>query len=150
MIVAIGSDPNAVELKNELIDELKECGHKVVDFGSDDPVYAKVAIAVAESVVRGECERGIVVCGTGIGVSVAANKVPGARCALVTDHYQAERAALSNDANLIAMGQLVTGVAVARGMLRVWMTNTGCFDPQGRSGPKVSHILEYENIYDSQ
>jgi len=141
--VAIGCDPNATTLKNEIIAELKELGHQVTDLGSDDPVYANVVIAVAEAVVRGEYDRGVVMCGTGIGASIAANKVPGAYCALVTDVYQAERAALSNDANLIAMGAQITGPTTARQMARVYMENTGNFDPAGRSGPKVARITEY-------
>lgn len=149
MKVAIGCDPNATPLKGEVIEELESMGHEVRDFGSEDPIYANVVIDVAEAVVRGEYERGVVMCGTGIGASIAANKVPGAYCALLTDHYQAERAALSNDANMIAMGQQVTGSKVARGMARVYMENTGNFDPNGRSGPKVQRIYEYAEEHDS-
>lgn len=149
MKIAIGCDPNAAPLKQEVIDEAKSMGHQVADFGSDDPIYAKVAIAVAESVVHGEYDRGIVLCGTGIGASIAANKVPGAYCALVTDHYQAERAALSNNANLIAMGQQVTGSKIARGMVRVWLENTEHFDPSGRSGPKMQRIYDYAREHES-
>ena len=143
MEFAIGCDPNAQTLKKEIIDELQSLGHKVEDFGSDNPIYAEVVIAVAEAVVRGDYERGIVLCGTGIGASIAANKVPGAYCALVTDCYQAERAALSNNANLIAMGQQVTGSIIARRMARIWAKNAEKFDPSGRSGRKVKHIVEY-------
>lgn len=143
MNVAIGCDPNAAPLKHEIIDELKSLGHRVDDFGSDDPIYADVVIEVAEAVVRGDYDRGVVLCGTGIGASIAANKVPGAYCALVSDLYQAERAALSNNANLIALGQQVTGFTIARLMVRTWMANTGNFDPAGRSGPKVKRISDY-------
>ncbi|MFW6253136.1 MAG: RpiB/LacA/LacB family sugar-phosphate isomerase, partial [bacterium] len=90
-----------------------------------------------------EFDRGIVMCGTGIGASIAANKVPGVYCALLTDCYQAERAALSNDANVVAFGQQVTGSHVARMMTRIYMTHTGSFDPSGRSGPKVARIKDY-------
>ena len=143
MRVAIGCDPNATPLKREVIDELESLGHEVTDFGSDDPIYANVVFEVAEAVVRGEYHRGVVMCGTGIGASIAANKVPGAYCALVTDYYQAERAALSNNANMIAMGQQVTGSKIARGMARTWVENTEHFDPNGRSGPKVERIYKY-------
>ena len=143
MRVAIGCDPNATPLKQEVIDELTALGHEVTDFGSEDPIYANVVIEVAEAVAAGKYDRGVVMCGTGIGASIAANKVRGAYCALVTDHYQAERAALSNNANLIAMGQQVTGNKVARGMVKVWMENTEHFDPEGRSGPKVERIYRY-------
>lgn len=143
MKIAIGCDPNATPLKEEVIQELESLGHSVSDLGSDDPIYANVVIDVAEAVVRGEYERGVVLCGTGIGASIAANKVPGAFCALVTDVYQAERAALSNDANMIAMGQQVTGSKVARLMAKTYFENTGNFDPTGRSAPKVQRIYDY-------
>ncbi len=149
MKVAVGCDPNAAPLKKELMDEVAGMGHELKDFGADDPIYANVVIAVAEAVARGEYDRGVVLCGTGIGASIAANKVPGAYCALVTDCYQAERAALSNDANLIAMGQQVTGDKVARMMARVYFENTGNFDPSGRSGPKVQRIKEYATKRDA-
>lgn len=143
MKIAIGCDPNASALKREVIEELSALGHEVIDLGSDDPIYANVVIDVAEGVVAGTYERGIVMCGTGIGASIAANKVPGAYCALVTDVYQAERAALSNNANLIAMGAQVTGDKVARLMARTWIGNTNDFDPAGRSAPKMGRIYEY-------
>lgn len=143
MKIAIGCDPNAAPLKQEVIDELQSMGHEIKDFGADDPIYANVVIDVAEAVVRGEYDRGVVMCGTGIGASIAANKVPGAYCALVTDAYQAERAALSNDANMIAMGQQVTGSKVARLMAKTYFENTGNFDPAGRSAPKVQRIYDY-------
>ena len=143
MRVAVGCDPNAFPLKSEVTEELESLGHEVSDFGADDPVYANVVIAVAEAVARGDYDRGVVMCGTGIGASIAANKVPGAYCALVTDAYQAERAALSNNANMIAMGQQVTGNKVGRLMASVYMTNTPNYDPSGRSGPKVQRIYDY-------
>ena len=149
MKVACGCDPNATPLKKEVMAELGSMGHEVTDFGSDDPIYANVVIEVAEAVVRGEFDRGVVLCGTGIGASIAANKVPGAYCALVTDCYQAERAALSNDANMIAMGQQVTGDKVARMMARTYFENTGNFDPAGRSGPKVQRIYDYAAEHDA-
>lgn len=142
MRIAIGCDPNATVLKMEIIDELRLLGHEVKDFGSDDPIYANVAFAVAEAVVRGEHDRGIVLCGTGIGASLAANKVPGAYCALVTDTYQAERAVLSNNANLIALGSQVTGNMLARVIVRTWMAST--YQSGGRSEDKNKRIRDYE------
>jgi ribose 5-phosphate isomerase B len=141
MKVAIGCDPNAASLKYELIEELKGLGHEVTDLGSDDPIYANVAIDVAEAVAAGTYERGIVLCGTGIGVSLAANKVPGAYCAQVTSAYQAERAALSNNANMIAIGSQVTGNMLARLLVRTWMANG--YTPSDRSEPKIQRIYEY-------
>ena len=143
MKVAIGCDPNASELKEELIDELKSLGHAVDDFGSDDPIYPNVVIEVGEAVAAGRYERGVVLCGTGIGASIAANKVTGVFCALVTDVYQAERAALSNNANVIAMGAQVTGASLARSLLRTWMAHS--YSNGGRSEAKINRISEYES-----
>ncbi len=141
MKVAIGCDPNASALKMEVIEELKSLGHEVVDFGSEDEIYANVAIEVAESVANGEFHRGVVICGTGIGVSLAANKVPKALCALVTNAYQAERAALSNNANMIALGSQVTGDKLARLLVRTWMSLA--YTPNSRSDSKIQRIYDY-------
>ncbi|QQO09899.1 RpiB/LacA/LacB family sugar-phosphate isomerase [Breznakiella homolactica] len=141
MKIAVGCDPNASALKLEVIEELTSLGHEVTDFGSDDPLYANVAIAVAEAVSRGDYEKGVVLCGTGIGVSLAANKVPGAYCALVTDAYQAERAALSNNANMIALGSQVTGNKTARLLVRTWASLV--YKPGGPSDDKNRQIYKY-------
>jgi len=141
MKVAIGCDPNAAWLKQEIIEELESLGHEVQDFGSENPIYADVVIETAEAVVRGDYDRGVVLCGTGLGASIAANKVPGAYCALVTDNYQAERATLSNNANMIALGAQVTGNKVARMLVRTFMAHA--FQPGSRSEPKVQRIYEY-------
>ena len=117
--IALGCDPNADWLKAELKAELEELGYEWEDYGSDDPIYANVAIEVAEAVAAGKHERGILICGTGIGVSISANKVPGAYCAVVNNAYQAERAAKSNNANLIAMGSQVLGDKLARLLVRI-------------------------------
>ena len=142
MKLAFGCDPNAQDLKTILIREAESLGHEVVDYPSEDPIYANVAIAVATDVAAGEADRGVLVCGTGIGVSIAANKVPGAYCACVADVYQAQRATLSNNANIIAMGSLVLGPETARLCLREYLAGT--FDPGSRFGPKVDRIREYE------
>ena len=142
MKLAFGCDPNATELKQTLIKEAERLGHEVVDFPSGDPIYANTAIAVAKSVAAGEEDRGILLCGTGIGVSIAANKVPGAYCACVTDIYQAQRAVLSNNANLISMGAQVVGVESAKMFMDEYLSHT--FDPKSRSAPKVDRINEYE------
>ena len=107
MKIGIGNDHSALELKAEIIEFLKEKGHEVVDYGTyttdscDYPVYGE---KVARAVVAGEVEKGILICGTGIGVSIAANKVPGAYAALVNNVYQAQRAQISNNANIITLG----------------------------------------------
>lgn len=142
MKLAFGCDPNATDFKNTLLAYVKAKGHDCTDFGSDDPVYANVAIQVAEEVAAGHYDRGILICGTGIGVCIAANKVKGAYAALVNNVYQAQRAALSNNANLITMGAQVTGIEVAKMMVDEYLAST--FDPQSRSMPKVARIYDYE------
>lgn len=142
MKYAVGCDPNAMSLKETLVSDLKSDGHHVEDFGSEDPVYANVAITVAEAVAAGEYDRGLLLCGTGIGVSIAANKVKGAVAALVSDAYSAERAIKSNNANIICMGAFTLGRETARSCLRVW--NTAEFDPSSPSAPKVKRFVEYD------
>ncbi|HRL49727.1 MAG TPA: RpiB/LacA/LacB family sugar-phosphate isomerase [Propioniciclava sp.] len=142
MKLAFGCDPNAYEMKDALIEEAKALGHEVVDFPSEDPIYANVAVQVAEYVVDGHADRGVLVCGTGIGVSIAANKVRGAYCACVTDVYQAQRATLSNNANLISMGSQVLGVETAKVLLGEYLGHE--FDAGSRSAPKVARIREFE------
>jgi ribose 5-phosphate isomerase B len=142
MKVLIGCDPNAEEFKKQLISYIQELGVEVFDAGSDDPVYANTAIKVAEAVASKEYDRGILVCGTGIGVCIAANKVKGAYAALINDVYQAQRAQLSNNANIVTMGAQVTGIEVAKCMVKEYLS---CFfDPNSRSAPKLERILEYE------
>lgn len=142
MKIAIGCDPNAADFKKQLIPFIEQLGHEVVDFGADDPIYANTAIELAEAVARGECERGVLICGTGIGVSIAANKVKGAYAALVNNVYQAQRATLSNNANIITMGAQVTGIELGKCLVKEYLANT--FDPKSRSLPKVQRICDYE------
>lgn len=143
MKLVFGCDPNAEELKQVLMNEARKMGHEVADFGSTDPIYANVVIRLGEAVAAGEYDRGIVLCGTGIGASIAANKVKGVYCALVNDVYQAQRAQLSNNANVIAMGAQVIGPEVAKVLLETYLANK--FDQESRSAPKVARITEYEN-----
>jgi len=142
MKIAVGSDPNATDFKMQLIPFINGLGHEIVDFGSDDPIYANVAIDVAKAVSSKECERGILICGTGIGVSIAANKVMGAYAACVNDIYQAQRAQLSNNANIITMGAQVIGLESAKCLVKEYLSVT--FDPKSRSLPKVQRICDYE------
>ena len=142
MRIAIGCDPNARDFKEALIPFIKELGHECDDFGSDDPVYANVAIAVAEDVAAGRHDRGILVCGTGIGVGIAANKVKGAYAATVCNVYQARRAQLSNNANIITMGAQVTGIELGKCLVEAYLNAE--YVPNPRSAPKVERILEYE------
>ena len=142
MKIAFGCDPNAYALKKELMEYVRSLGHEVYDFGSDDTIYANVAFAVAEAVAAKEYDRGILICGTGIGVSIAANKVKGAYAACIHDVYQAQRAELSNHANIITMGSQVIGSELAKCMVKEYLSVT--YDPNSRSAPKVDRIYEYE------
>ena len=142
MKIGFGCDPNAAELKKALIETVEELGHEAIDYGSEDPIYFNVALEAANAVVNKEVDRAVVICGTGIGISISANKVKGAYCALVTNMYQAQRAQLSNNANMIAFGSQVTGVQLAQELLKEYLKHT--FDPESRSKPKVDRICEYE------
>jgi ribose 5-phosphate isomerase B len=142
MKVVIGCDPNAVDFKAQLIPYMEGMGYEVCDFGSDDPIYANVAIQVGKAVAAKEYDRGILICGTGIGVCITANKVPGVYAALVTDIYQAQRAVLSNNANIITMGSQVMGIELAKCLVKEYLSLT--FDPNGRSASKLARLLEYE------
>lgn len=107
MKIAIGNDHAAVALKNEIAQHLRDLGHEVVNFGTDtnDSVdYPVYGFKVANAVASGECELGVAICGTGIGISMAANKVKGIRCALCSEPLSAEMTRRHNDANMLAMG----------------------------------------------
>jgi ribose 5-phosphate isomerase B len=139
--IAIGCDPNADALKKAIIKHLAELGYECEDYGSDDPIYANVAIAVAEAVATGKHDRGILMCGTGIGVSIAANKVPGAYAALCSDAYSTERSIKSNNVNIMTLGEQVTGVELAKSLVSIWMNSE--YTPGGRSEPKIQRICDY-------
>ncbi|RKY02914.1 MAG: RpiB/LacA/LacB family sugar-phosphate isomerase [Spirochaetes bacterium] len=139
--VAIGCDPNAKELKEILKKHLEELGYEWEDYGSDDPIYANVAFKVAEAVAAGKHDRGILLCGTGIGMCIAANKVPGAYAALCHDAYSTERSRKSNNANIMTMGAQVIGPELAKTLLTIWMKSE--YTPGGRSEPKIQRIYEY-------
>ena len=143
MKIAFGCDPNAQSFKEALIEYVKELGHETYDLGSDDPIYANVAFTVAKDVVDGKYDRGILLCGTGIGVSIAANKVKGAYAACVHDVYQAQRAALSNNANVITMGSQVVGIELAKCMVKEYLSQT--YSENSRSHVKVQRIVDFEN-----
>ena len=139
--IAIGCDPNAAGLKKAIIKHLAELGYECEDYGSDDPIYANVAIAVAEAVAAGKHDRGILMCGTGIGVSIAANKVPGAYAALCSDAYSTERSIKSNNVNIMTLGEQVTGVELAKSLVSIWINTE--YTPGGRSEPKIQRICDY-------
>ena len=124
MRIVIGADHAGFPLKQELIVHLEADGHDVVDAGtnSTDPVdYPDFAAAVSRAVVGGEAERGIIVCGSGAGASIAANKITGIRCAVVHDHYTANQAVEHDDMNVLALGARVIGGATAMDIVDTFM-----------------------------
>ena len=144
MKLAIGCDEAACELKELLKTHLLEGGHDVTDFGTHDcaPVlYPDVAFEVAERVAKGDFERAVLLCGTGIGMAISANKVPGIRAAQCHDTYSAERASRSNDAQIVTLGARVVGAELAKAIVDTWLR---CNFDGGRSIPKVRRIEEYE------
>jgi ribose 5-phosphate isomerase B len=140
--IAIGCDPNASELKNVLRDHIVSLGHEVKDFGNEDPIYANTAFAVAEAVATGEYTRGVLLCGTGIGVCLAANKVFGALAVNCSDAYSVERSIKSNNANILTLGSQVMGVELAKTLVTNWLSYT--YETGGRSDAKNQRIKEYE------
>ncbi|MFN2275595.1 MAG: RpiB/LacA/LacB family sugar-phosphate isomerase [Anaerolineales bacterium] len=140
--IAIGADPNAFQLKDILVEHIRSMGYQVEDYSRDDPIYANIAVELAEAVVRGEHHSGVLICGTGIGMSIAANKVPGAYAALCSDPYSTERARLSNNANIMTLGAQVMGPELAKALVSIWLGNE--YVSGGRSEPKIQRIYEYE------
>lgn len=140
--IALGGDPNADGLKGVLKAHLAELGYEWKDFGSQDLIYANVAIDLAKAVASGEHDRGILLCGTGIGVCIAANKVPGARVALCSDPYSTERSIKSNNANIMTLGAQVTGAELAKYLVTIWLRSE--YEPGCRSEPKIQRIDQYD------
>jgi len=147
MKIVVGSDHFGYPLKEDLKDYLQELGHEPVDLGCqnpDEPVdYPDIAMAVAEEIARGTYERGILICGTGIGMAIVANKIPGVRAACCHDPYSAERARKSNDAQVITMGSQVIGLALGRQILDHWLASEFA---GGRSTSKVEKIKRLDQI----
>ena len=148
MKLAIGCDHGGFDMKEALVAYLREEGHEVKDFGSYDKSsidYPDYAIPVAEGVARGEFERGIVICTTGIGVSISANKVLGIRCALVTDEYSAKMTREHNDTNVLALGANVTTVVRAKGIVDIWLEEA--FSHGERHQRRIDKISAYEKTH---
>lgn len=127
MRIGLGSDHGGVELKRSIADYLSGRGIQVVDYGTDTDQsvdYPDFGEKVAVAVTSGEVDGGIVICGTGIGISIAANKIPGIRAALVTDPYMARMAKEHNNANILALGGRVISPEAARQMVAAWLDAT--------------------------
>ena len=150
MKLAIAGDSAGEGLAKVLADHLKD-KHQVAEISrtdeGPDAFYANLSDRVASQVKDGTFDRAILVCGTGIGVCIAANKVPGIRAALTHDTYSAERAALSNDAHIITMGARVIGPELAKAIADAWLAETENFDKAGKSAGNVNAIDAVDSKY---
>jgi ribose 5-phosphate isomerase B len=147
MSIALGCDQNALRLKELLKDHLASLGQEVEDYGvsTNDPVdYPDIALKVAEAIAQGRHSRGILVCGTGIGMAIAANKVPGVYAATCHDPYSAERARKSNNAQIMTMGAQIVGPELAKTLVTIWLRAEF---QGGTSQPKVDKIKDIEDRY---
>lgn len=145
MTIAIGSDHGGFRLKEEIKNLLEEKNLAYHDFGThstDSVDYPDIASSVAGAVVAGECDRGILICGTGIGISIAANKINGIRAALCHDVFSAQMSREHNDANILAMGERVIGPGLARAIVEKWLTTEFS---GGRHAGRVCKISELES-----
>ncbi|WP_053361072.1 ribose 5-phosphate isomerase B [Bacillus sp. FJAT-27251] len=145
MRVAISSDHGGINIREEIKQLMDEMGIEYEDFGCECETsvdYPDYALPVAEKVAQGEFDRGILICGTGIGMSIAANKVKGIRCALVHDVYSAKLTRQHNDSNIIAMGERVIGPGLAREIAKAWL---GEEFEGGRHANRIGKIASYEN-----
>ncbi len=145
MKIAIGSDHGAFALKNKFIEHLQKQGHEVVDFGTytlESCDYPDFAGAAAKAVAAGQCEKGIVLCTTGIGVSITANKVRGIRCALLSDVVSARLTRLHNDTNMMAIGAAITGEMLALEILDTWLGTE--FSGDARHQRRIDKMMALE------
>ncbi|MBN6885035.1 ribose 5-phosphate isomerase B [Cytobacillus horneckiae] len=144
MKVAIASDHGGINIREEIKSLLEELNIEYVDFGCECKTsvdYPDYALPVAEKVAKGEFDKGILICGTGIGMSIAANKVKGIRCALVHDTFSAKATREHNDSNILAMGERVIGPGLARDIAKIWLSTD--FEG-GRHENRVGKITKYE------
>ncbi len=147
MSIAIGCDEAAFSMKEVIKDLLIKKGYEVEDFGVYDktPVlYPDIAVNVAKAIIGGRHERGILLCGTGIGMAIAANKVPGIRAAVCHDPFSTERSRKSNNAQIMTMGARVIGEELAKNLVSLWLD---CEFEGGGSTAKVEKIADYEKEF---
>lgn len=143
MKIALGADHAGFEYKDRIAQILREKGHETLDFGTHDPTpvdYPQYGYAVGEAVASGQAERGIVVCGSSLGIAMAANKVPGIRCAPVAEPYSAELARRHNDANVLALSERLTGWEMIEQVLDVYLKTP--FDG-GRHAFRIAQLFEF-------
>ena len=144
MKIVIGCDEAAFELKEAVKAMLVQEGHTVTDKGVYDknPAdYPDIAFAAADDILEGRAERGVLMCGTGIGMSISANKVPGIRAAVCHDPFSTERSRKSNDAQIMCLGARIIAPELAKYLIKLWLT---CDFEGGGSAPKVEKIKLYE------
>ncbi len=147
MKIAMACDHGAVELKNKLKAHLQEKGMEVVDFGThttDSCDYPDYIAPAAQAVASGECERGIVLCTTGIGVSIVANKIKGIRCALLSDTVTARLTREHNDTNMMALGAGVTGPMLAQEIVDIWLATE--FSHAERHQRRIDKVMALDNL----
>lgn len=147
MKIAMACDHGAVELKNKLKAHLQEKGMEVVDFGThttDSCDYPDYIVPAAQAVASGECDRGIVLCTTGIGVSIVANKIKGIRCALLSDTVTARLTREHNDTNMMALGAGVTGPMLAQEIVDIWLATE--FSHAERHQRRIDKVMALDNL----
>ena len=145
MKIAIGCDHGALALKNKFVAHLEALGHEVKDCGTytlDSCDYPDFGAAAAKAVASGECEKGIVLCTTGIGISIAANKVKGIRCALLSDVWSAKMTRLHNDTNMMALGAGVVGENLALEIVDTWLFTE--FSGEERHQRRIDKLMALE------
>lgn len=143
MKIAIGCDHGGFRLKTDILTYLEELGHEVKDFGTyseDSCDYPDVAQEVAKEILEGNFERGILICGTGIGIGIAANRYKGIRASLCHDTFSAKATREHNDANILTMGERVIGPGLAREIVQVWLTT------EFTGGRHARRIQKIENV----
>ncbi|HLR34629.1 MAG TPA: ribose 5-phosphate isomerase B [Tissierellales bacterium] len=143
MKIGIASDHGGYELKEDIKEYLKEQGIEYIDYGTksgDSVDYPDFALKLSEGVIKKECERGIAICGTGIGISISCNKVPGIRCALCGDTYSARMSMEHNNANILALGGRVVGKDLAMEIVSIWLKSEFQGGRHERRVDKISDI----------
>lgn len=147
MKIAIGNDHAGPEMKRQLMEYLEQKGHEVINYGTDSDESTSYAIygqKVAEAVAAGEADCGVLICGTGVGISLAANKVPGIRAAVCSEATTARLVKQHNNANIIAIGQRIVGIELAKDILDAYL---GATFEGGRHADRVAMITEIEKKY---
>ena len=142
-MIAIGSDHAGFQLKNQILKHLQDAEYPVKDFGTYDTTsvdYPDYGQAVAEAIKDGTCEKGILICGTGIGISISANKVPGIRAVCCSDTFSARMSREHNDANILAMGERVVGLGLALEIVDVWLNTSFLGERHQKRVDKISQI----------